>query len=84
MTAQANVKERSSGMFIVLGFISAIVSLIIYPLFFGLLGVALGVLANKRGSRSGVSVIVLSIILGGIGLFYSGVIRTQLRLWLGM
>lgn len=71
-------------LFIATGWICAILSLFIYPFIFGLAGVASGILAAKGGSRAGLSVIVASIILMGIGLIFSGVILNYTRHYLGI
>lgn len=78
----AAVKGR--GFFLVIGFISALLSLALYPPLFGVLGVIMGILGAKGGSRAGVVIIVASIIFMGIGLIYSGVIFNYLTHWLGI
>ncbi|MFZ5987862.1 MAG: hypothetical protein ACOYWZ_12155, partial [Bacillota bacterium] len=57
-----------------IGWISAIASLFGYPFIFGVVGVIMGILATKNGSRTGLALIVTSIVLMGIGLIFSGVI----------
>jgi hypothetical protein len=69
--------------FITIGMISALLSLFSYPFIFGVLGVIMGILSTKNGSRAGLSVIVSSIVLMGIGLIYSGVILNYTRHYLG-
>lgn len=76
--------RRNNALFITIGWIAAILSLFIYPFIFGVVGVIMGILATKGGSRAGLSVIVANIILMGIGLIYSSVILTYLRLLLGI
>jgi uncharacterized membrane protein len=76
--------ERSNVLFIIIGWIAAVLSLFIYPFIFGILGVIMGVLASKGGSRAGVPLIAASIILMGIGLIFSGVILNYTRHLLGI
>lgn len=75
---------KYNGLLIAAGWIAAIVSLFIYPFIFGVLGVALGVLATKGGSRSGLPVIVASIVLMGLGLIFGPVLLNYLRLFLNV
>lgn len=76
--------NRTRILFVTLGWISAVVSLFIYPFIFGVAGVIMGIMATKYGSRAGLSVIVGSIVLMGIGLIYSDVILVFLRRYLGI
>jgi len=78
------VGAGSSTIFIVLGWISAILSLLAYPFIFGVVGVIMGILAAKNGSRAGLPLIVVSIILMSVGLIYSGVIMNYVRHYLGI
>ena len=75
---------QNSTLFAIIGWISAFVSLLIYPFIFGVLGVIMGILATKNGSRKGLPVIVASIVLMGIGLIFSGVILNNLRHYIGL
>jgi len=71
-------------LLIAVGWICAVVSLVIYPFIFGLVGVVTGVLASKGGSKAGLYVIVANIILMGIGLIFGDVIRNYVRMYLGI
>lgn len=54
------------------GWVSAFLSLFLYPFVFGMLGVVSGILATKNNkSRIGVYLVVFSILLMGIGLAFS-------------
>lgn len=75
---------RGKAFFITIGWISAILSLFIYPFIFGVLGVIMGIISTKGGSRAGLSVIVASIIAMGIGLIYGPVILNYTRHYLGI
>ncbi|MCX7841545.1 MAG: hypothetical protein N2489_00530 [Clostridia bacterium] len=64
---------RNNALLMILGWICAILSLFIYPFAFGLAGVIFGIVSAKNGSRSGLALIVSSIIFMGIGLIMSEV-----------
>jgi MFS family permease len=78
------IGSKSSVALLVLGWISAILSLFVYPFIFGVVGVIMGILATKNGRRTGLPLIVSSIILMGIGLMFSGVIMNYTRHYLGI
>lgn len=78
------VLRRNNVLFIIVGWIAALLSLFIYPFIFGVLGVIMGILATKGGSRVGLPLIVASIILMGIGMIYGPVILNYTRLYLGI
>lgn len=60
------------GLILLGGWISAVVSLFVYPFVFGMVGVISGILATKNEkSRLGVFLIVASILLMGAGLAFS-------------
>lgn len=80
----SKVSKGSVTLLIVIGWISAILSLFIYPFIFGLVGVISGILSTKSGSRAGLTLIVTSIIFMGIGLIYSDVILNYSRHFLGI
>jgi uncharacterized membrane protein len=73
-----------SRLFLIIGWIAAIISLFAYPFIFGILGVTMGILTTKRGNRSGLYLIIFSIVLMGIGLIFSGVIMNYTRHFLGI
>ncbi len=75
---------RGNIVLLAIGWISALLSLFIYPFIFGVVGVITGILATKNGSRAGLPLIVSSIILMGIGLIFSGVIMNYARRYLGI
>jgi LytS/YehU family sensor histidine kinase len=75
---------RSNIILLTVGWISALLSLVIYPFIFGVVGVITGILATKNGSKAGLPLIVSSIILMGIGLIFSGVIMNYARRYLGI
>lgn len=75
---------KGTGFLVTIGIISAIASLFAYPFIFGVVGVIMGILSTKGGSRAGLFVIVASLILMGIGLIFSGVIMNYSRHYLGI
>ena len=80
--------EKSLGIkqisFIAIGAVCAVISLFVYPFIFGVVGVVMGIMVTKEGSRAGLPVIVANIILMGIGLIYSQVILNYTRHFLGI
>ncbi|HOJ09197.1 MAG TPA: hypothetical protein PK733_01210 [Clostridiales bacterium] len=77
-------EARDSTLFLVIGWISAILSLLAYPFIFGVVGAIMGILAVKNQSRAGLPLIVGSIVFMGIGMIFSGVIMNYVRHYLGM
>ena len=75
--------KRYTGIILTVGWISAILSIVFYPFAFGVLGVIMGIVATKGGSRAGLSVIVASIILMAIGLIFGPVLNNYLMHYLG-
>jgi len=63
-----------SVVLILLGWISAIMSVFIYPFIFGFLGVLSGVLASKYESSAGLPLVVASIVLMSVGLMFGSTI----------
>ena len=80
----ARSAARGSAAFLVIGWICAIISLVWYPFIFGIVGVVMGVLASKRGSRAGLGLIMTSIVLMAVGLIFGGVFLNYLRRYLGI
>jgi hypothetical protein len=78
------VATKGGSLLVVVGGICAILSLFAYPFIFGVVGVITGILATKNGSKAGMTLIVASIILMGIGLLFSGVIMNYTRHYLGI
>lgn len=77
-------EHKSNVFFLIIGWISAIVSLVRLPMLFGVLGVIMGILSTKNGSRAGLSLIITSIALMAIGLIFNGVIYNYLRHFIGL
>lgn len=78
------VSRGHYGWLVAIGWISAILSLFFYPFIFGVIGVIMGILATKGGSRGGIPLIVASIVLMGTGFMFSGVILNYTRHYLGI
>lgn len=67
-----HIENYKRGVLLLAGWVSAILSLFLYPFVFGMLGVVSGILATKNNkSRIGVYLVVFSILLMGIGLVFS-------------
>lgn len=77
-------KEKGSVIFLIIGWIAAIISLVRYPFVFGIVAVISGIVASKRGSRAGLALIMASIVCMAIGLLFSGVFFNYLRHALGI
>ncbi len=82
-TGNTYVEQKSSILYLVLGWISAAVSLFRLPFIFGVLGVIMGILSTKGGSRAGLALIIGSIALMAIGLLFNGVLYNNLRHFIG-
>jgi hypothetical protein len=75
---------KGTAVYLALGWIAAVVSLVRYPFVFGVVGVIMGIIANKKGSRASLPLIIASIILMAVGLIFSGVFYNYLRHALGI
>lgn len=75
---------KSSIIFVLIGWISALLSVLAYPFIFGVIGVIMGILASKNQSRAGLPIIVTSILLMGIGLIFSNPIAKYTMKLLGL
>jgi hypothetical protein len=75
---------RGNVLLVILGIIAAILSLLRYPFIFGVIGVIMGILSTKEGSKAGLAVIVLNIILMSIGLIFSDVIWNYFSHYMGI
>lgn len=69
---------------IILGWVFAVISLFFVPLLFGILGVIMGIIASKRGVRSGKAVIIANIFTMLIGTLAGTILNTFLRMFLGV
>jgi len=75
---------RDNIFFIVVGWAAAILSLLIYPFIFGMIGVISGILAAKNGGKSGIVLIAASIIFMAAGLIFSDALIYHARRYLGV
>lgn len=75
--------HKSSTWLLVLGWVSAVISLVRFPFIFGVLGVIMGILTTKNGSRAGLPLIMASMAFMAAGLFFSGVIFNYLGHFFG-
>jgi hypothetical protein len=63
-------EERTGRVVGIFSIICGVISLLFYPIIFGPIGIVLGVMSKKRGSRKlGVTGIVLSAIFMSLGIF---------------
>ncbi len=76
-------ERRGSPFLLAIGWISALISLIRWPFIFGVLGVVMGILATKNGSKGGLPLIIGSMALMAVGLIFNAVIFNYLKHWLG-
>ena len=68
-----------SGLYLIIGWIAAILSLIAYPFLFGVIGIIMGILASKNRSKGGLPLIFGSIVLMGVGLMSGHIIMNYIR-----
>jgi hypothetical protein len=80
----SRVAGKPTVIYLVIGWIAAVASLVRFPFVFGLVGVIMGIIANKNGSRAAMPLIIGSILLMAVGLIFSGVFYNYLRHALGM
>lgn len=76
--------RKGTTAYLVIGWISAVVSLVAYPYVFGIVGVIMGIIANKNGSKAAMPLIIASIVLMAVGLIFSGVFSNYLKHALGI
>lgn len=74
ISKSSGTSTKGTVLFIVIGWICAFLSLFILPYAFGVIGVIMGILTAKNGSRLGLPIIMANIILMGIGLMFNNVI----------
>lgn len=75
---------KSAKKFIIFGYIFAVISIFFFPIFFGLLGVTMGIIANKKGHHGGKSVIAVSILMMVIGMLIGAILSSFLKMFLGV
>ncbi|HEX2945130.1 MAG TPA: hypothetical protein VHT96_04170 [Clostridia bacterium] len=67
-----------------IGWITAVLSLIRYPYFFGVIAVIMGIMASKQGSRSGLRLILASILFIAAGLIFNEIFYSCLKKVIGI
>lgn len=75
---------RSARWYIGIGWIFAITALFFLPLLFGILGIIMGVIANRKGHRGGTIVIVANILMMVIGVLTGAILSTFLKMFLSV
>lgn len=81
--SNVSVEKKSSAFLLVLGWISAVASLVRLPFIFGVIGVIMGIIATKNGSKAGLPLIMASMAFMAAGLIFNAVIFNYLRHFLG-
>ncbi len=76
--------SRFNALFFIIGWISAIISIVRLPFIFGVIGVIMGIICSKNGSRAALALIVTSIVFMAAGLIFNEVIYNYLRHFIGI
>lgn len=74
----------ANGLYLAVGWVAAVVSLVRYPFVFGVIGVIMGIIVSKNGRKAGMPLIVASILLMAVGLIFSNVFYNYLKHALGI
>ncbi|WHH57382.1 hypothetical protein [Petroclostridium sp. X23] len=77
------IEHNGGRTYIILGYVFAALSLIFQPIVFGILGVIMGVVANRKGSK-GTLVIILSVVLALSGMIINALIMAFFKTFLGV
>ncbi|MCX7749825.1 MAG: hypothetical protein N2645_23495 [Clostridia bacterium] len=80
---QKQINPAKNFVILTIGWVCAIVSTFFYPFVFGVVGVIMGIIATKYGSKKGLPLIVTSIICMSIGLIFGGVLLNYLTHYMG-
>ena len=75
---------KGANLFITLGWLFAIIALFFLPPLFGVLGIIMGIIANKKGHRGGIAIIAASILMYAVGNFTWSILSIFLRMFLGV
>ena len=69
MGIEQNIRlvKTSEILLIILGYAMAGACMVKYPFLFGVLGISLGVIVNKRGYKQALYIIVINMIFMGVG-----------------
>lgn len=70
---------KGATVYIAIGWITAVVSLIRFPFLFGVVSVIMGIISYRQGSRAALPLIASSIVLMAIGLIFNGVFYDNIR-----
>lgn len=73
------VIRQSKVFYLAVGWVTAVISLFRLPFIFGAIGVVMGILSTKEGSRAGLALIISSMVLMAVGLLFNGVLFNSLR-----
>jgi hypothetical protein len=81
--ASVRIEQKSGKFSLAVGYLAAIISLMLFPFIFGAAGIILGIVASKNGSRSGLTLIVTSIALMAAGMLFGVAIFSNIKYFLG-
>jgi len=73
------INTRGITPLLVLGWISALASIVAYPYIFGVIAVTTGILSGKSGSRAGLWLIMAGIAFMAVGLIFSEIFYNYLK-----
>ena len=71
-------------LFLLIGWAAAVLSLIRYPYIFGVIAVIMGIMASKNGSRTGLKLILASILFIATGLIFNEILFICLKQAIGI
>ncbi len=71
-------------LLLLIGWLTAALSLIRYPYFFGVIAVIMGITASKNGSRAGLTLILASILFIATGLIFNEIFFSCLKKVIGI
>jgi hypothetical protein len=71
-------------LLLLIGWLTAALSLIRYPYFFGVIAVIMGIMASKNGSRAGLMLILASILFIATGLIFNEIFFDCLKKVIGI
>lgn len=66
-------------LFMVLGWVSAAISLVMFPFIFGVIGVVMGILCSKNGSKAAQVLVVASVLSIAASLVFKEVIYNHIE-----
>lgn len=83
-SGSAGKPAAGSILFLLIGWITAVLSLIRYPYLFGVIAVVMGIMASKNGRRGGLKLILASILFIAAGLIFNEIFFNCLKHVIGI